>query len=231
MLFLILFILFIFIKFGLLAAIQSIIWIVVFLSSNFLSGINPDKIEYKVIRFISLLAILMIVYVNSVTPNIISTLVPISPTNFMKFVLIKSLGSRFFMATALLQKQYPYSLFDITKLIEIKSYKHTGDVLLKGVFYDWYPETFSKFLNQLHEDKIYAVTVEFVQDYSLYDDLKPYPKVLLSDPIVITKSSDGGIISSFVHKQIDILESYQTNFSTTNPKSAVVLLLTEIEIK
>lgn len=229
MLFLIIFILIIFIKFGLLAAIQSLIWIVVFLSSNFLSGINPDRIDFKVIRIMAILAIFMIIYINSITPTILS-FSPISLFDIAKLGIIKTVGCRFFRTSFPLYGQLPYSLFSITRLVELPKYRHCGTVLLKGVFHEWDKENFTKFLTQLDDGKIYATTIDFIQDYTIYDDYNPYPKVLLSDPIVITKGSDPDIISKFVEGQLDKMEFIQTNFSTTNKNSVVLFLLTEIEI-
>lgn len=63
LLFLALYILYIY--FGLLLVIQILLWISVFFLSNFLSGINPDKLEFKVIRIMSICIIIFILYYNT----------------------------------------------------------------------------------------------------------------------------------------------------------------------
>ena len=56
---------FIYIKVGLLLVIQIVLWSLVFICSNFLVGINPLRIEYYVIRALSIMVIVFLVYINS----------------------------------------------------------------------------------------------------------------------------------------------------------------------
>lgn len=63
--FLILFLTIIYIKFGLFYLIQIMLLLIVFLTSQFLIGINPWNIEYRIIRFMSIVLIFAILYYNS----------------------------------------------------------------------------------------------------------------------------------------------------------------------
>lgn len=172
----------------------------------------------------------MIIYIDSQTPTILSMLTPISLFDLVKIGFIKVIGGRVFSQTPILHAQYPYSLFSITKLSNLNNYKIVGDEVLQGIFYDWDHESISKFLNQLNDDKIYATPVEFVQNYQTYDIYNPFPKVLLSDPIVITKTSDPEVISKFIIGQLNKLDPNQSIFNKTDSNSVILFYLLEINV-
>lgn len=200
MLFLILFLFIIFIKFGVLAFLQILIWISVFFISNFLLGFNPQNLEYKIIKIMSLIVIGVIIFVNSNT------------TEIMAF-------------------SFPFSFFNVTKLIDCEGYNHTRSVLIKGALYQWDKENVAKLLTKLEEGKIYTSTIEFVQDYSLYDDYDPYPKLLISDPIVIISKSDPEILSGYIYNQLNKVKNTFNIFDITSKNSVVLFLITEIDFK
>jgi len=82
----------IYIHFGLFVLIQIIIWTIVFFLSNFLVGINRTR-EMKIIRILSILVIVFILYYNSITNNILSSfIIPLSinQITFVKDVFRKS---------------------------------------------------------------------------------------------------------------------------------------------
>jgi hypothetical protein len=69
----------IFIQFGLLVFLQILIGLIVFFTSNFLSGINPFNLEYRIIRILSIILIIYILWYNSIEIAIhTSVLLPLS---------------------------------------------------------------------------------------------------------------------------------------------------------
>lgn len=72
--------------------------------------------------------------------------------------------------------------------------------------------------------------MEFVQNYQTYDIYNPFPKVLLSDPIVITKSSDPEVISKFIVGQLNKLDPNQSIFNKTDSNSVILFYLLEINV-
>jgi hypothetical protein len=55
----------IYIQFGLFALIQIIIWLIVFISSNVLIGLNPWNIKAHITRILSICVIIYIFWINS----------------------------------------------------------------------------------------------------------------------------------------------------------------------
>lgn len=73
------FLLVIYIQFGLLLLIQIIIWLLVFFGSNFLIGINPFSREMHIIRFMSIIVIIFLLYYNLIQSTImIAFIIPLS---------------------------------------------------------------------------------------------------------------------------------------------------------
>jgi len=64
-LFTLIFLLVVYIHFGILVLIQIILWLIVFITSNFISRINPSNIQFQVIRVMSVCVILFILWYNS----------------------------------------------------------------------------------------------------------------------------------------------------------------------
>lgn len=80
----------IYIKFGLFVLIQILIWSLVFILSNFLIQFNPNR-EMYIIRILSILVIMFILYYNSLE-HIISTalIIPLSISKIsLENILIK----------------------------------------------------------------------------------------------------------------------------------------------
>lgn len=129
----------------------------------------------------------------------------------------------------------PYSLFKITYLIELKFFKHAGEVLLKAILHQWDKINTTDMLSKLEDKKIYAATVEFIVDYNLYNDKDPYPKLLLDQPIVLTKDSETQLVSNFIYEKIIKMADYykfdESILDQTDNGPVVLLSLTEIEVK
>ena len=53
------------IHYGLLVLFQVIIWLVVFITSNILIGINPWNIQFHITRILSICVIIFILWINS----------------------------------------------------------------------------------------------------------------------------------------------------------------------
>jgi hypothetical protein len=66
------------IQFGWFPLIQIIIWLFVLFSSNILIGINPFSQQYRVIRIISILVIIFILYYNAKLTLISTIILPFS---------------------------------------------------------------------------------------------------------------------------------------------------------
>lgn len=166
-LFLLIFFIF-YIQFGLLVVFQLIIWTLVFFGSNFIIGINPDNLKFQVIRIISIISILAILYVNF--------------KNEIDLVSFAALNIRSYSIPTI----HPYSMFKITFINEINDKINIQEGEEYYIFRKWNDNYIKVFLDSLDES-IYAINFEYIPDFHGYVVAPTNPKLLLCNPIVITK--------------------------------------------
>jgi hypothetical protein len=182
----------IYIYFGLFVLIQILIWITVFFLSNFLIGISPNSKELHVIRIMSILVILFILYYNSIELSIVTTKI-ILPLSISRITFLKDIVPS-----------------DITIINNPSiSIHHIND------FIEW-----KFFLNQLEVDKVYVVTLEFVHIWDYYNSDGPI--ITLSNPFLITKNSNARVISNFVlEKIIEAIICFDLKENISNSKDII----------
>jgi len=163
-LFLLSFFTFTYIYFGLFVFIQIFIWTIIFFLSNFLHGINPLSKEFIIIRIMSILVIIFILYYNS--------------------------GNLTVAATTIL----PLSISKITYVDEINQSIYIGNGPRFEVFESFEIEETKDFLTRLEDDANYLINMEFIPDVTNHDEdapqlilSKPFLINTNSSPTTITK--------------------------------------------
>ena len=137
MILLILLILFIFyIQFGFLLVIQIVLLMVIFFSSNLLIGFNPYSKELRIIRFLSIITILLLVWFN-INPVFISML-SVLPISKNEITFIDEITNKNFVIIS--NKKFVY-----TKISN---------------------ETVSDLINNLDLDGDYIVNVDCILDFT-----------------------------------------------------------------
>jgi len=192
----------IYIHFGLFVLIQIIIWTIVFFLSNFLVGINRTR-EMKIIRILSILVIVFILYYNSITNNILSSfIIPLSinQITFVKDVFRKSNDS----ASINYFENAHITWFKFWDKCEVKD-----------------------FIELLDYNKAYLVSFELILDMEGFE--QGDPTLLISSPILISKDSNPKLISKFISKKA-ISACYNYNLYHDIAKEAPSILVKYKEI-
>jgi hypothetical protein len=137
---LLLFLLATYIKLGAFVLIQIIIWLIVFISSNFLIGINPSNIQFKITRILSVCVIVFLLWFNSLEISVHTTML------------------------------LPLSIVKISYVHEFDSLIYISDSNTKEErLYLWNYEEIKDFLNSLDIDDNYIVNMEFIpSDEDMY---------------------------------------------------------------
>lgn len=168
---------FTYIKYGLLVLISLVIWLMVFFLSNFLIGIDPNNKEMYIIRIISILIIIFILYYNSIQFTISSAfIVPLSVTTIT-------------FLEDLLNEDHNYS-FDIIY------FRNPNFIWLK--FGDF--QEIMDFLTLLESDKAYIANFELIFDQNGFEFGEP--TINLGSPILISKDSNPWLISDYLKSKI-----------------------------
>lgn len=90
------------------------------------------------------------------------------------------------------------------------------------------------FLEELKENQIYVVILEFM--YSSLNYSEDSPTIILSKPIIITSNSNPDILSKFIHERINnCIETFYLNDSlfytgNKNDRPGVIIKFNEINI-
>jgi len=192
----------IYLFFGVFVLIQILILTIVFFSSNFLIAINPFSKEFYIIRIMSIIVIIFILYNNSIKLNIATTLIlPLSISN------ISYLND--------------YSDKDSPIIIDFnvkKELLHLHNV----------DET-TKFINNLDRDSNYIATIEYINDLSIYH-LDVYnnntntPRMILSDPFLINKFSSTTLLTKFMNERLELMIDYYYLDDSVLQDSTIILL-------
>lgn len=192
----------IYIHFGLYCVIAIITWLIIFFISNFLIGINPTR-EMKIIRILSILVIVFILYYNSITTNILSSfIIPLSinQITFVKDVFGKSNDS----ASINYLENAHITWFKFWDKCEVKD-----------------------FIELLDDNKAYLVSFELILDMESFE--QGDPTLLISSPILISKDSNPKLISKFISKKA-ISACYSYNLTHDIAKEAPSILVKYKEI-
>jgi hypothetical protein len=167
----------IYITWGFLPLIQIIIWLIVLFLSNFLLGLNPDSRELQVIRIMSVLTIIIIIYYNTTIHSIanMSILLPFS-------------------------REKITFIHDFKKELFVKGDGYSSLMIVKPRF-DYSQE--SHFLNSLGNIDNYILNILFISDIKSIS--KNMPRICLSDSILINKSSYPSTLSNHIQDQLDVM--------------------------
>jgi hypothetical protein len=178
------------IKFGLLVLISIIVWSIIFLLSNFLLGLNPNNKEMFIIRIISILVIIFILYYNSLEYGIITSL--IIPLSINKITYLEDILNE--------KENYHLNIFFLRKpnllWLSFSDYKEIMNLLCL-----------------LDHNKAYIVTFDLILDQSGYQ--LGDPSIILGSPILISKDSNPWLISKYLSsKVVKSCNSYDLNDQT-----------------
>lgn len=168
----------IYIKFGILCLIQIIICMMVFLSSNYLIGINPFSRELYIIRILAICAIIYLLYYNSITYSILSaTILPLSIKNISYIDDLRS-----------------------TKYIVSKS-KEEKYLTLNNINIEIF-----KLIKKLDINDNYIIIMEFIPE-KRYQEIGA-SNILLSKPFLINKFSSNTTILNFIFERLDYMSLF-----------------------
>lgn len=172
------FLMIIYIKFGILCLIQIIICMMVFLSSNYLIGINPFSRELYIIRILAICAIIYLLYYNSITYSILSaTILPLSIKNISYIDDLRS-----------------------TKYIVSKS-KEEKYLTLNNINIEIF-----KLIKKLDINDNYIIIMEFIPE-KRYQEIGA-SNILLSKPFLINKFSSNTTILNFIFERLDYMSLF-----------------------
>jgi hypothetical protein len=178
-------------KFGLLVLIQIIVWICVFFISNSLLGINPNSLELKTIRILSIIVIIFILWNLKPLENQLMFIIPLT-TNKITFL---------------------NDLFDDSDFTDI--------VYIRKSEFTWFHfndfKEITDFLETLYHDKCYIITFDLILNPELY--CIGEPSLNLGIPILITKDSNPWLISKYLVEKIRICcDSYHLDEEIFSPE-------------
>lgn len=122
----------IYIHYGLFTLIPVLIWTIVFFASSFLYGINPSKIEFRIIRIMSIIVIIFILWYNTV------------PTSIASVIIL------------------PFSMDEITFAKDINRYLKEDSNFNEYILYFWDSNEIKEFLSLLEDNSNYLVYLEFI---------------------------------------------------------------------
>lgn len=192
----ILFLTLIHIKFGLFVLISVITWLLVFILSNFLLGLNPNNREMYIIRIISILVIIFILYYNSLQITVLSSF--IIPLSITKITFLEELLKE--------DQNYHFDLIYIRK---------PNFIWLK--FGDF--QEIMDFLTLLESDKAYVLTFELIFDQNGFEFGDP--TINLGSPLLISRDSNPWLISDYIKSKI-IISSNSYDLNDQNEVSILV---------
>lgn len=206
---LVLFLIIIHIKFGLLTLIQISIWLIVFFSSNFLLGINPNEIKFKAIRILAVITILFIIFYESQI-NVVTTIL-------FPFSLFQ---------------------IDFRDSFEWKIKKTRDKHKISYLTIQTLTQDMISLLNSLKDDENYSMSLCFISRYNKWKDNKEEnPPLLIDNAIIINKESDPILISQFIMTKLEDEGLFITNYSfkdsiinTIDPKILTVSIAIEVNI-
>jgi hypothetical protein len=178
MLILLTFLFFVYIYFGSLALIQIILWMIVFLLSNFFIGINPLSRELYIIRIMAFCVIIFILYYNSMNSSILTAF--ILPLSISKISYFNELGS--------------------DNIIYVDPNFETER------FYLFKVNETSDFLNKLDINDNYIAIIEFIPEISEYEI--DAPQLFLSKPFLINKFSSETTLTKFMFERLNYMVDY-----------------------
>lgn len=168
---------FTYIKYGLLVLISIVIWLMVFFLSNFLIGLDPNNREMYIIRIISILIIIIILYYNSIQFTISSAfIVPLSVTKITY----------------------------LNDLLNDEQNNHLDIIYISKPDFIWFDfadfKDVMNLLSNLGENKAYVVTFELILDQVTYE--AGDPTIILGSPILISKRSNPWIILDYFSPRV-----------------------------
>jgi hypothetical protein len=178
------------IKFGLLVLISIILWFIIFLLSNFLLGLNPNNKEMFIIRILSILIIIFILYYNSLEYTIISSfIIPLSVTKFTF----------------------------LNDILNDEESNRLDIICIRKPDFKWFNfcdfKDIMNLLSTFEDNKAYIATFDLIIDQSGYESGDP--SLLLGLPILINKNSNPWLISEYVTEQVvKAINSYNLEENT-----------------
>ncbi|TLY78163.1 MAG: hypothetical protein E6K49_06300 [Gammaproteobacteria bacterium] len=188
---------------------------------------NHNNVFFRLIQLISLAFIVFIILI------IVKSL--ILRDNLYKFAFIIPLSTNTKFKTEINTRSMSMSINRITYLEDLIEYDVCifNDCHFRILEFSDILEI-KHFLNELMEDQIYVVILEFLYSSLTYSE--DSPTIILSKPILITKNSNPDILSKFIHERINVcINTYYLNDSlfytgNKNDRPAVKITFNEIKI-
>nr|WEH01508.1 hypothetical protein [Russula griseocarnosa] len=199
-------IIFLYIHYGLFITIEILVWITVFIVSNTLLGINPHSKELKIIRIMSIIALIFIIYFN------------FNSDHYKFTVLALSIDK----ISYLHEFNKPISGGGRSSFIKWVYLNKNDDI--------------PTFIKNLDDDKNYIVSIEFVPGRSNYcadaPELilsRPFLINKFSSPTLITKFIFERLDLMDIYFQLD--EDFMFNFENLTDESFILMKFSEVDIK
>ena len=182
--------------------IQVIIWILLYLVTNFIIGFHPFSFKWNIIRVFSIIMILYITIRNiDQSIYITSLLMPFSQDkiHFVHDFDVKSI-----------------------KFYDIKN----SLFYLKNLTLD-----ITNFINNLNEEDNYWISLSFYPDISVYN-IDGAMQIYICDPILINKDSSPLLLTQFINDRLNVMiDFYYLDDSIINSKDSIIIVkFTEIEL-
>jgi hypothetical protein len=181
--------------------------IIVFFSSNFLLGINPDNTQFKVIRAMAIIVIIFII--NSlIFNNSLYTISILIPFSFFEIDFRDSFDWKF-------------NSFGVKPNISyLKIQTLTEDII--------------KLLHSLNDEENYSMGLSFISSYKEWQENKEilHP-VFIENPIIVNKESDPLLITQFIMENLNKKGYFITNWLlqddfSINLMDPVILIVTVV---
>jgi hypothetical protein len=182
--------------------IQVIIWISLYLITNFLIGFHPFSFNWNIIRLISIIMILYLSYKNlDQSIYLMSLLTPFSKDKI----------------------HYAHD-FEIKSL---NFYQERSTIL----YLNDLKSDLNDFISNLDENNDFWLSFCFYPDLAIYN-IDNGMRLYICDPILVNRDSDPLLLSKFITNRLDIMiDFYYLDDSIFDSEDAVIIAkFTEIEL-
>lgn len=188
---------------GLFNFIQLVLLLMIFFISNTLIGIKPYNLNLQIIRLISIIVILIVIYNNSNEIIYSSHLLP--PYSWLKIDYVND-----FLVKSLNYYHKKFNIFYLKNL--------TKDITI--------------FLDNLNENDNYWLSLSFYPNIEAYKNDEGI-KMYICDPILINRDSSPILLSKFIMNRLNLMiDLYYLDDSIFDSNDSVIITeYTEIELE
>nr|YP_009715287.1 hypothetical protein [Russula subnigricans]QGK88093.1 hypothetical protein [Russula subnigricans] len=177
-----LFLIFTQIYYGISTLIPIFIFTLILLFSNFILSINPESNEGHIIRFLSIITIIFLLWYNYDSNNLLCSILPLSIDRITYFEDIMNTH---------------YSDLDNVYVDNKQNKKYLYFLDISEI---------SDFLNTLNINDNYVVCIELIVSKEIY--FSNEPRLLLSKPFLINRFSSATTISKFIDERVSYTAYY-----------------------